>query len=75
MGKQRVTCRLEQLPLTPGRYCITLNAGPRHDVWTDVVDQAVWFDVLPADFYGNGKLPNSDWGRFLMRSRWTAIEG
>jgi lipopolysaccharide transport system ATP-binding protein len=68
---RRVVCRLEALPLTPGRYCLTLNAGPRHAAWTDVVDQALWFDVVPADFYGNGRLPNPDWGRFLMRSTWS----
>jgi lipopolysaccharide transport system ATP-binding protein len=71
---RRVVCRLDGLLLTPGRYCITLNAGPRHAVWTDVVDQALWFDVVPADFYGNGRLPNPDWGRFLMRSRWSTGE-
>jgi lipopolysaccharide transport system ATP-binding protein len=67
-------CRLDQLPLTPGRYCLTLNAGPLHAAWADVIDQAVWFDVTAADFYGNGRLPNPDWGRFLVRSRWTAVE-
>jgi lipopolysaccharide transport system ATP-binding protein len=65
-----VVCRLDQLPLTPGRYCLTLNSGPLHGAWTDVIDQAVWFDILPADFYGNGKLPNPDWGRFLVHSHW-----
>ena len=73
-GIGRIVCRLDQLPLTPGRYCLTLNAGPRHAVWTDVVDQAVWFDVVPADFYGNGRLPNPDWGRFLVRSHWSPGE-
>jgi lipopolysaccharide transport system ATP-binding protein len=67
---RRVTCRIEQLPLTPGRYSISLNAGPREWVWTDVIDQAVWFDVLENDFYGNGRIPNPDWGRFLVRSSW-----
>jgi lipopolysaccharide transport system ATP-binding protein len=65
-------CRVDQLPLTPGRYALTLNAGPRNAVWTDVIDQALWFDVVPADFYGNGKQPNPDWGRFLVRSKWSA---
>ncbi len=69
---QRYLCRLDQLPLTPGRYCLTLNAGPHGAFWTDVIDQAVWFDVTAADFYGNGRLPNPDWGRFLVRSRWSA---
>jgi lipopolysaccharide transport system ATP-binding protein len=68
----RVVCHVEQLPLTPGRYCLTLNAGPQHAAWTDVIDQAVWFEVTATDFYGNGRLPNLDWGRFLVRSRWEA---
>jgi len=65
---RRLRCRLDQLPLTPGRYCITLNAGPRHAAWTDVIDQALWLDVIATDYYGNGRLPNPDWGRFLVRS-------
>jgi lipopolysaccharide transport system ATP-binding protein len=68
----RFVCALDQLPLAPGRYCLTLNAGPLHAAWTDVVDQALWFDVVASDFYGNGKLPNADWGRVLVRSRWSA---
>jgi lipopolysaccharide transport system ATP-binding protein len=67
---RRFTCRLDDLPLTPGRYALTVNAGPRHWVWTDMIDQALWFDVMASDFYGNGKLPNPEWGRFLVRSKW-----
>jgi lipopolysaccharide transport system ATP-binding protein len=71
---RRVVCHLDGLPLGPGRYCLTVNAGPRLNVWTDMIDQALWFDVTATDFYGNGKLPNPDWGRFLVRSRWAATE-
>jgi lipopolysaccharide transport system ATP-binding protein len=70
----RVVCRLDELPLTPGRYCLTLNAGPREWPWTDMIDQAVWFDVSASNFYGNGRVPNPDWGQFLVRSRWEAVE-
>jgi lipopolysaccharide transport system ATP-binding protein len=66
----RAVCHLGELPLGPGRYCLTINAGPRANVWTDVIDQALWFDITATDFYGNGRLPNADWGRFLVRSRW-----
>jgi lipopolysaccharide transport system ATP-binding protein len=66
----RMLCRLDELPLAPGRYCLTLNAGPQGGQWTDVVDQALWFEVIPSDFYGNGKQANPDWGRVLVRSRW-----
>ena len=72
---RRFLCRLAELPLAPGRYCLTLNAGPLHAAWTDVVDQAVWFDVAAADFYGNGRLPNPDWGRFLVRSDGKEVPG
>lgn len=68
---RRLCCRLDQLPLAPGRYCLTVNAGPRQGAWTDVVEQALWFDVTAADFYGNGKMPNPEWGSFLVRSQWT----
>jgi lipopolysaccharide transport system ATP-binding protein len=71
---RRAVCRLPELPLCPGRYCLTVNAGPRQWVWTDMIDQALWFDVTATDFYGNGKLPNPDWGRFLVRSQWSDVE-
>jgi lipopolysaccharide transport system ATP-binding protein len=67
---RRFQCTINELPLCPGRYALTLNAGPRLNVWSDMIDQAVWFEVAATDFYGNGKLPNPDWGRFLVRSEW-----
>jgi lipopolysaccharide transport system ATP-binding protein len=67
-------CTIDELPLCPGRYALTLNAGPRLNVWNDMIDQAVWFEVTATDFYGNGRLPNPDWGRFLARSTWQEIE-
>ncbi len=70
---RRFRCTLDELPLCPGRYALTLNAGPRANVWTDMIDQAVWLEVTATDFYGNGKLPNPDWGRFLVRSQWEPI--
>jgi hypothetical protein len=69
-SQKRLLCRIDDLPLAPGRYCLTLNAGPQGAQWTDVIDQALWFEVTASDFYGNGKLPNPDWGRALVRSRW-----
>jgi hypothetical protein len=69
---RRFRCELETLPLAPGRYGISINAGSRHFPWTDYIDQALWFEVSAADFYGNGRLPAPDCGRFLMRSNWVA---
>jgi hypothetical protein len=72
-GARRVLCRLDQVPLIPGRYTLTLNAGPRQAAWTDMIDQATGFEVLPADVYGNGRLPSADWGRFIVRSSWEPV--
>jgi lipopolysaccharide transport system ATP-binding protein len=71
---RRAVCRLPELPLGPGRYCLTLNAGPRQGFWADVIDQALWFEVTATDFYGNGRMPNPDWGQFLVRSQWATPE-
>jgi lipopolysaccharide transport system ATP-binding protein len=67
----KLVCRLPELALAPGRYALSLNAGPLHAAWTDCVDQAVWFDVTASDYYGNGKLPDPEWGRVLVRSGWS----
>jgi lipopolysaccharide transport system ATP-binding protein len=69
-----VVCRLNEVPLAPGRYALSLNAGPREWVWTDFIDQAMWVEVTAANYYANGQLPNPEWGRFLVRSRWDAVE-
>jgi hypothetical protein len=69
---RKFRCTVDELPLCPGRYSLTLNAGPRNNVWTDMIDQALWFEVAASDFYGNGRMPNSDWGRVLIRSDWEA---
>lgn len=70
----RAVCRIPELPLAPGEYYLTLNAGPSHARWTDVIDQAASIEVTAADYYGNGRLPNPDWGRVLMRSQWETTE-
>jgi lipopolysaccharide transport system ATP-binding protein len=72
---RRLACRLDGLPLAPGRYALSLNAGLLHQGDLDVIPQAAWFDVMGADFYGNGRLPTPAQGRLLVRSHWTAIEG
>lgn len=69
---RRFQCRIDELHLAPGRYALSFNAGPREWVWKDFVEQAVWLDVHASDYYGNGRLPKSEWGALLVRSHWTA---
>ena len=67
---QRFMCSLDELPLPPGRYSVTLCAGPLHQFDQDIIEQAISFDVLEADYYGNGRYPHPA-GCFLIRSRWS----
>jgi lipopolysaccharide transport system ATP-binding protein len=69
-GPGTVLCRLDNLCLAPGRYAISLWAGPMHDLEVDVIEQAAYFDIVETDFYGNGRIPRADRGRILMRSWW-----
>jgi lipopolysaccharide transport system ATP-binding protein len=69
-----VQCRIDELRLAPGRYALSFNAGPREWVWTDFIEQGLWLDVHASDYYGNGRLPKSEWGAFLVRSQWNAGE-
>jgi hypothetical protein len=72
-GPRRVICRLDGLPLAPGRYAMTLFAGPQVRMDADAIDQAAWFEVIESDFYGNGRLPEAQRGRILMRSQWEEV--
>jgi lipopolysaccharide transport system ATP-binding protein len=57
-----VSIRVVDLPLTPGHYFLspTVSGGSV----SDIVDQALAFDVLPRDIFGNGKVPNPNQGCF-----------
>jgi lipopolysaccharide transport system ATP-binding protein len=59
-----ITCTLERLALMPGNYYLDLYFGDGpEDV--DVVEQAIAFEILPADFYGTGLLPPGNCGPVL----------
>ena len=67
---RRIRCHVNELPLPPGRYRISLHAGPWQHVEQETIDEAIWFEVNPSDFYKNGRMPRSVRGMFLVRSRW-----
>lgn len=69
-GRQHIICRVPELPLAPGRYYLSLVARQPHRKANDVIDQAAWFDVAVADFFGSGRLAHAAHGHFLLRSDW-----
>ena len=65
-----VSCQIDEIPLAPGRYTLSLSAGNLHNPFIDALDSALSFDVDSVDYYGNGRTPEAAFGRVLVRSRW-----
>jgi lipopolysaccharide transport system ATP-binding protein len=66
-----VRCTIERLPLAPGQYRLSLSAGgPAYEDMVDNIEDAITLDVVPGDFYRNGRLPTSNLGNFLVPSIW-----
>jgi lipopolysaccharide transport system ATP-binding protein len=68
----RVRCLIPELPLVPGAYTLTLNVGTSQEPLIDHLENVVSLEVLPADFFGTGRMVTSAWGNTLVRSDWAA---
>ncbi|MCI0562441.1 MAG: Wzt carbohydrate-binding domain-containing protein, partial [Nitrososphaera sp.] len=66
----RVICYLDQLSLAPGRYHLSLSAGTPHNTMIDAIENAVSFEVVADDFFGNGRIMSSGFGKVMVRSHW-----
>jgi len=65
-----VACEVPSLPLVTGRYSMWLWVSHTRQK-LDLIEDAVAFDVVAADFYGTGKIPErSGRGKVLLRSTW-----
>src|SRR6266540_4236543 len=69
----RVMCYLDQLSLAPGRYHLSLCAGTRQNAVIDTIENAVSFEVVADDFFGNGRIMPAGFGKVMVRSHWEAI--
>jgi lipopolysaccharide transport system ATP-binding protein len=68
-----VTCSLSGLPLLPGRYLLDLwlkDFSPTMPFF-DMVADACWFEVSPADLLGSGKLPPPAEGPVFFSGQWS----
>jgi lipopolysaccharide transport system ATP-binding protein len=71
-GAQTVVCELPSLTLVPGEYRLRLAllvAGTE----IDAVEDAARLEVVPADYYGSGRLPRS--GALVLPQRWRLEPG
>jgi lipopolysaccharide transport system ATP-binding protein len=69
----RVVCRLDEVPLVPGEYLLTLGCltGERQ---LDLLEHVASFSVEPRDFFGSGYLPHQLNGPVLIRAAWELSE-
>ncbi|WP_171470331.1 ABC transporter ATP-binding protein [Frigoriglobus tundricola] len=74
-GDSTVRCHIPAVPLTPGRYTLSLSIGYALAELADQVEGLVAFDVEAGDFFGNGRLPSPELGQTLVRSDWSVRGG
>ncbi len=69
----RVVCRLDEVPLVPGEYLLTIGCmtGERQ---LDLLEHVASFTVEPRDFFDSGYLPPPLNGPVLVRSEWDLQE-
>jgi lipopolysaccharide transport system ATP-binding protein len=67
-----VVCKIGRIPLMPGTYAIDLFLG---DAGTDfdVINDAISFEVLPADVTGTGRLPPAGCGPVFCEATWQLL--
>jgi lipopolysaccharide transport system ATP-binding protein len=65
-----VTCQLPELPLMPGTYSIDLFLGDAYRDY-DVILDAITFEVIAADVFGSGRLPDAECGSVFWPASWT----
>jgi lipopolysaccharide transport system ATP-binding protein len=65
----RVICRLDEVPLVPGEYLLTIGCmtGERQ---LDLLEHVASFSVEPRDFFNSGYLPDHLNGPTLIRADW-----
>jgi hypothetical protein len=66
-------CRVPMLPLVPGTYNLTFGCSTPYKQ-LDHLERAWTISVDPADFFGNGQLPDPVNGPFLMQAQWELNE-
>jgi lipopolysaccharide transport system ATP-binding protein len=68
-GKFEMHVTIDSPHLAPGIYRLKVAIGDALADF-DTVEDALSFQVEPTDFFGTGKLPNSQQGVILARSTW-----
>ena len=62
LRRGRVCIDIPEVPLLPGRYSLRVALTQDNDQWVDCIDQAVHFDVVAADVFKSGRIPDRSQG-------------
>jgi lipopolysaccharide transport system ATP-binding protein len=62
-------CRVNELPLVPGEYLLTLGCLT-NDRQLDLLERVASLSVQPRDYFGTGQLPPRANGSFLVNASW-----
>ncbi len=72
-GPGALSCAVAGLPLRPDTYVLNVAVGDQHAIY-DFVERAMSFEVVPADVYGTGRLPQRSQGPLIANYRWRLAE-
>jgi hypothetical protein len=64
-----VRCRIPALPLVPGLYTLSFACSSVQEQ-LDYLEAPLSLAVEAADYFGTGRLPLPEYGRFLVPARW-----
>jgi homopolymeric O-antigen transport system ATP-binding protein len=71
-ARATVACEIEELALLPGTYSLDLWLGDETSDF-DMIQDAISFEVIPADLLGTGRLPPSVLGAVFCRANWRLL--
>ena len=71
-GKNIISLDIEHLPLIPGRYTIKYTIWDEQLQLLDRVNDALSFEIVPADFFSVGSIPRKNRGVFFQKHNWSS---
>src|SRR5262245_25616385 len=71
-GEATITCQMPAMPLLPGTYILDVGLIDGMHTNLDIVDGALSFEVIPADVFGTGQIPQGRGDLIFVPSKWQA---
>ncbi len=72
-GRNRIQCTISGLPLKPSMYSINLALYRGVDL-IDHIEQAIVIELVDNNYFGTGKMLNSDVAPLLIQHTWQIVK-